>query len=330
MFPPIGLFPLRIVSQYLKRGNEKDNDWQNLLSTSFLSPLCREKRKIIPLEPMITLYERDPAPGDSLPAVLAAAYGGGLVLPLSTSSVRPYVFANLVETIDGVVSYNAPGQMGGGMISGGLEQDMMLMGILRAEADAVIFGSSSLHQDTGHVRIPSFIYPPFANEYAALRRQLNCSERLPLSVVMTASGKVDLNEPTFHTPDLRVVIATTQQGYEQLVQQALPPSTRVHIIEGSTLQNSVSPSGTLAMLAREYGAHCVLYEGGPTLLGSFLAEHVINELFLTLAPQMAGQQQAHQRLSLVEGHAFEPHEAPWGTLLSVKRAGSHLFLRYAL
>ena len=83
-------------------------------------------------------------------------------------------------------------------------------------------------------------------------------------------------------------------------------------------------------LLRDYGVRVALYEGGPNLLASFLTEHLIDELFLTLAPQLAGRSQDMHRLSLMEGHAYQSDEAPWTTLLSVKQAESHLLLRYKL
>src|SRR5438477_1405598 len=127
------------------------------------------------MDPIITLYEREAVASDTLPALLATLYGGGLSIPVSKDD-HPYVFANFVETIDGVVSYNAPGQAGGGLISGNKEQDKMVMGLLRACADAVIFGSSSLIADANHPRVPSYIYPSLASEYEKLRIQLGKKE----------------------------------------------------------------------------------------------------------------------------------------------------------
>ncbi len=285
------------------------------------------------MEPINTLYEREPANLTTLPALLATNYGGGFALPEQEERERPYVIANFVETLDGIVSYNAPGQTGGGLISGDNAQDKMVMGLLRASADAVILGSSSLRVDANHPRIPAFIAPTFAAEYDALRIQQGRKERLPISVVMTASGHVDFNDRTFRTPGLRVVIATNERGYAYLAQQVLPEGTELRIVEASgegATESEVSPEGVLRMLARDYGAHVVLYEGGPTLLASFLSAGVIDELFLTLAPQIAGRDTGLHRLALVEGHAFMPANALWATLLSVKLAGSHLLLRYRL
>ncbi len=280
------------------------------------------------MEPIETLYERTPTPPTTLPPTLATLYGGGLALPQGKDG-RPYVIANFVETLDGVVSYNAPEQTGGGAISG--DQDKMVMGLLRASADAVIFGSNSLRIDADHLHIPSFIFPTLANDYDALRGQRGRLGSDPLSVIMTASGQINLDDRTFHTPDLKTVIATTPRGAAQLSQESLPEGTDVRVVEmgDAANQETVSPRATLALLAREYGVRVALYEGGPTLLASFLLEQQLDELFMTLAPQLVGRTNDLQRLSLVEGHAFTPTGAPHGSLQSVKLAGSYLLLRYS-
>jgi riboflavin biosynthesis pyrimidine reductase len=64
-------------------------------------------------------------------------------------------------------------------------------------------------------------------------------------------------------------------------------------------------------------------------MGGFFAEHTLDELFLTFAPQVAGRDGSGERPGLVTGVLFAPQHPLWGTLISVKRAESHLFLRYA-
>jgi riboflavin biosynthesis pyrimidine reductase len=64
-------------------------------------------------------------------------------------------------------------------------------------------------------------------------------------------------------------------------------------------------------------------------MGDFFAEGLVDDLFLTVAPQIAGREPAVPRPGLVEGHSFAPTQPLWGALLGVKRAGSHLFLRYS-
>ncbi|HEX5502098.1 MAG TPA: hypothetical protein VFW96_05715, partial [Thermomicrobiales bacterium] len=67
---------------------------------------------------------------------------------------------------------------------------------------------------------------------------------------------------------------------------------------------------------------------GPRLLGAFIAERRLDELFLTLAPQVAGRDGSVTRPGFVAGQLFAPERPVWATLLSVRRGGDHLFLRY--
>ena len=73
----------------------------------------------------------------------------------------------------------------------------------------------------------------------------------------------------------------------------------------------------------------ILVEGGPQLMGSLFAEQCLDELFLTLAPQIAGRDGSVERPGLVAGKSFAPEQPLWGALAGVKRGSSHLFLRYA-
>jgi riboflavin biosynthesis pyrimidine reductase len=279
------------------------------------------------MEPIQTLYEREPAPTATLSTPLTEVYGGGLAFPQPRDD-RLYVIANFVATLDGVVSYDLPGQRGGGPVSGENEADHAIMGLLRACADAVIFGAKSLSEDSGHVRTPAFIYPPLAAAWAELRAN-HGQPTLPLNVVVSGSGVVDLNEPNFHHPGLRVLIATTNAGGARLAQQELPDGVTALVVEGSA-DGGVAPGPLLAALRRDYGVRLGVHEGGPSLFTSFLRADCLDELFLTLAPQFAGRADDSRRPTLVQGYAFTPASAPWSDLLSVKRSGEHLFLRYRL
>ena len=64
-------------------------------------------------------------------------------------------------------------------------------------------------------------------------------------------------------------------------------------------------------------------------MGDFYAERVLDEQFLTLAPQVAGRDDAKERPGFVAEKILAPEFPTWGTLASVKRSASHLFLRYA-
>lgn len=270
-----------------------------------------------------TLYERKKTKTKLLSPELQRLYGGDLCFPAPKNG-RPYVIGNFVETIDGVVSFLVPGRSGGGEISGGSAEDRFLMGLLRSVSDAVLVGSGTLHGDPGHVRIPEFIYREAKELYAELRRQFG-KPPLPLNVIVTASGWVDLNEPTFHTEGLKTLILTTGEGAARI---AATHGDISPIMVRSTGQSGLTtPEALLKILASEFKVGLLVHEGGPTIFGQFLAARLIDELFITLAPQIAGR--ASDVRPGISGNAhFLPETAPWFELVSVKHASSHLLLRY--
>jgi riboflavin biosynthesis pyrimidine reductase len=91
-------------------------------------------------------------------------------------------------------------------------------------------------------------------------------------------------------------------------------------------------ASAIVRVAADEGLRLVLCEGGPHLNGTFLAENLVDELFLTVAPQLLGRAGPgdEQRYGLVEGVSLGADEGRWGRLLSVRRSVDHLFLRYAL
>jgi riboflavin biosynthesis pyrimidine reductase len=273
---------------------------------------------------IVTLYEREEPKEQFLTPKLRRLYGGDLSFPEPHNN-RPYVIGSFVETIDGVVSFRIPHRSGGREISGGSDEDRFVMGLLRSVSDAVLVGSRTFHEDWGHVRIPAFVYPEAKDLYAELRRKLG-KPPLPLNVILTASGRVDLDEPTFHTEGLPTAIMTTNEG-----------ASRIALDHGDTSQITVrstgevgctTPGAVLKILADEFGIRLLLHEGGPTVFGESLTAKMIDELFLTLAPQIAGRQSVAQRPSIAGETFFIPETAPWFGLQSIKRARDHLLLRY--
>lgn len=70
----------------------------------------------------------------------------------------------------------------------------------------------------------------------------------------------------------------------------------------------------------------ILVEGGPTLLGSFLKENLLDEIFLTIAPKIYGT--SDKTLTLVEGILFSKNSTKKLKLLSVKPVKDEVFLHY--
>jgi len=275
------------------------------------------------LAPLESLYESD---GHNvtlpLPTILSTLYGP---LQFPEHAGRSYVIGNLVETLDGVVSLNVPGKAGGKEISGSNQHDRMVMGLLRAVADVIVVGAGTLRAAPDHLWTAQFIYPPLAESYQALRTALGKSEP-PLTVVVTASGELDLRQRTFQTGEVPVLLVTTTQGAENIHQVQLPPTVKMVVVAD---EGEIGGRAVVDAIREFRPSELNLVEGGPHLLGSLLADQCLDELFLTLAPQIAGRGDSVKRISLVEGQTFAPENPLWGKLAGLKRGDSHLFLRYA-
>jgi riboflavin biosynthesis pyrimidine reductase len=268
------------------------------------------------------LYDSELSPSLPLPSELARLYGG-LNFPSHTG--RPYVISNFVSSLDGVVSLDAPGRAIGDVISGSKEQDSIIMGLLRAAADVVMVGAGSLRASPQHVWTPAHIYPPYADAYKVLRDRMG-KQPSPLNVIVTARGNVDLSLPLFQSGKVPVLIVTTAKGERRIRKMDIPKS--VQIIAGSDAGSLTARRILNVIVSISPSCETILIEGGPHLVGDFFAERRLDELFLTLSPQVAGRESSIERLGIVAEKIFAPEHPLWGRLVSVRRGGSHLFLRY--
>jgi riboflavin biosynthesis pyrimidine reductase len=258
-----------------------------------------------------------------LPGELRTRYRAPLEIPLRAD--RPTIIANFVSTLDGVVALDQIGASGGREISGGFEPDRFVMGLLRATADAVLIGAGTLRASRTHGWTPGHAHPASLPAFAAFRRALDLAPS-PATIIVTASGAIDARHiPT--DPNSPVVLITTQSGARRL-SAGLPDLRHVEIAPVSDTE-SISAKTLVSFLGAR-GFRLVLSEGGPAIFGQLIAARVVDELFLTIAPQLAGRSAVTGRLSLVEGVALAPGSAPWAHLRSVMRSNDHLFLRYQL
>lgn len=263
---------------------------------------------------LATLLDRSDGEPVPLPPSLRERYGGELRFPQ-----RGWVFANFVSSIDGVVSLDVPGSAQASKISHGDPNDRFMLALLRAAADAVIVGAGTLRKEGGGLWTPEHVLPECAADFAALRRAMGKRDRL-LMVLVTASGDLDLRAPAL-AEGAPVLVLTTEAGARRLAKA--PPHLDVRA------RDRWSAADMVAVSAQVAGGDRILTEGGPTILGQFLRERALDELFLTVAPRLVGRSQLARRLALVEGVAFAPEDARETRLVSVKTGGDYLFLRFA-
>jgi riboflavin biosynthesis pyrimidine reductase len=279
------------------------------------------------MDPIRTLAAPTYAGAPVLPDDLRVIYNGDLSFPTAPAG-RPHLIANFVSTLDGVVSFNIPGQSEGKQISGSNEADTFIMGLLRASSDAIVVGATTF-KIAGHDTLwfPESVYPLATDLYRGYRKGVLRKPEYPLLVVVTRSGRLDLTSAAFHTKGQRALVITSEQGKQNLrTESNALASLQVRAL--SEAQGRSAPSAILELLREEFDVKLALNEGGPTLFGQFLVAGLVDELFLTLAPQIAGRVPAHPRAALVEGVEFLPGNAPWWSLLSAKQAANHLYLHY--
>jgi riboflavin biosynthesis pyrimidine reductase len=284
--------------------------------------MSSKKRRAPRLASLRTLVEARRGQALPLPPKLLRLYGA-FRLPAPGSGF--HVFSNFVSTLDGVVSLQVKGHSGGGDISGFSGQDRMVMGLLRAAADAVIVGSGTLAADPQHVWTPQAICPELGDDYRRL--SLAMAKPRALNVIVSAGGTVNLRLPVFTSGKVAAMIITTLRGAKQLRTQRLPESVRIHVVRRRS--GEIPAADILRAVGRAMPGRRVLVEGGPRLLATFYNERLIDEQFLSLAPQLSGRQIGDARMGLVMGKTFAPRDPRWGRLTDARQGSRLLFLRYS-
>lgn len=274
------------------------------------------------VEPFQTLIDEQRPGGRELPEPLRTVYGPW---PLPEASERPFVYANFVMSLDGRISFNTPGHGGGGDVSRRDEHDRWLMGLLRARADAILVGGSSIEAAGNHVWTPEAVAPEDSEAWSDLRTAENRSA-VPLLVVLTRSGGIPRSAPVLDSPQLPVLIATTTGGAERARGVLGDRHWIRYLVTGEQLDNVA----VLHTLRDEYNVQHLLVEGGPQILGALVAGKLLDDAFVTLSPILIGSSDQQPRPSLVEGVAFGFQNPPRLRLLSLLRNGDYLYHHYRL
>jgi riboflavin biosynthesis pyrimidine reductase len=232
------------------------------------------------VQPLELLHEPPGLAAFALPSELAALYPGTFGL------LDDCVYANFVETVDGVVAL--PGvPRSNRLISDESEADLFVMALLRAVSDVIVVGSKTLLASPKNRWTAEAAFPACKDAFAELRAALGLAEH-PDVIVLTRGRDLEI------APAIRDRVAVRPDAAEALSE------------------------------LRERGRRRILCEGGPTLFGRLVAGGLVDELFLTVSPVVAGG-----GLSLVEGAPLLPDLRVAMSLAGVRRHGDHLFLRYA-
>ncbi len=269
------------------------------------------------IAPFTLLFEEEMNSGAGLPVELRSIYNGDWRLP-ATPSYRPAVWTNFVVSHDGRIAFNQPGWNGGNAISRRNQHDHWLMELVRARADAILVGNSTLRIARRHHWMPGEVFA--SPSFAALRAAEGRSA-IPALVILSASGEL----PPAAVLDMprSLFLITTAQGAER----ARARYPQLICLVGD--HGQIDLSSALRILRQHYGIQTLLSEGGGRTYGALLADQLIDEVFLTISPIIVGNPTPPQapRPGLVEGIAFAPHHPPRLHLISLRRVADFLFQR---
>jgi riboflavin biosynthesis pyrimidine reductase len=186
---------------------------------------------------------------------------------------RPFTYLNMVSSADGRAAIEGRTQ------ALGSEVDTLLLTELRTLADAVLVGTGTLNAE-GYGRL-------VGNPERVARRAAAGLPPTPTAVVITRSFDVPWDAGLFAAEDQPVLVYT---GVDADPPDVAAPLELVRLADPS-------PAAVLRDL-RARGVRALLCEGGPTLISGLLADGVVDELFFTLSPLLAGNIEAPR---IVEG-----------------------------
>jgi riboflavin-specific deaminase-like protein len=179
---------------------------------------------------------------------------------------RPYLISNFAVTLDGHATI--AGRSGP---IGSQSDTAMLVG-LRTRVDAVMIGAGTMRAE----RYGRVIADPAKRQ----RRERDGLPHDPLMVII--SGRLDLpwDAPLFTEGHGSVLVCTTSE--------ADPPecATPVRVLRQRGEQLDLT--AVLEHLRGERGVRAVLCEGGPHLHAQLIDAGLVDELFVTHAPKLAG------------------------------------------
>jgi riboflavin-specific deaminase-like protein len=225
-----------------------------------------------------------------------------------TSNARPHVMLNMVSTVDGRATVAGRS----GPISN--RADRELFHGLRATVDAVLVGAGTVRAERYGRIIPD-------GDRRQLRRDRGLNEE-PLACIV--SGRLALTEdiPLLAEPSAHVVMLTSSAA-------SLPAARAQVDYIRCAADGRLDLAAGLGELHQRFAVRQILCEGGPHLCCELIAAGLADELFLSLAPKLAGgEPTSGEALRILAGGEFDPPVEL--TLLSVLQSESSLFLRYGI
>jgi len=257
----------------------------------------------------------------------AMARYGKLGFPAAAAG-RPWIYANFVQTLDGIVSML--GDEAGGADIAGLPEDRWLMDLLRAHADAVMLGMGTLREEQ-RMRRPRTRGPVFRIVDAGLQQlRAHLHRGRERNVLVTARADFQMSDyAVFDGEHVDVTVLTTREGAERLEAQRSSHAWVDILGVDAAATGGVDLRQAMAALKQRYGINYLLCEGGPTLYSGMITAELIDEKFLTVSPVEVGRLSAQgPRPTVLPEVGFSKKDAVRWSWLSCRKVGDHQFHRF--
>ncbi|HUO64863.1 MAG TPA: dihydrofolate reductase family protein [Terriglobales bacterium] len=202
---------------------------------------------------------------------------------------RPWIYSNVITSRNGIIAWTRRGPdddpiraiAGGDFTRPGRRADVQLMRYLRACADAVSVGAQTIRDQPGLIGTLGHAGSDLGEVLERFRASQGL-RRLPLQVVYTQSGDIDLDARLFNTPGVEVLVITTEHGARRLRARGSQRRGVTLVIEG---EESLGPSELVRAHRRLRAEFAVRYldcEGGATILDAFHDAGIADEIFVTM------------------------------------------------
>ncbi|QUR67107.1 pyrimidine reductase family protein [Mycobacterium spongiae] len=184
-----------------------------------------------------------------------------------------WVRANFITSLDGGATVDGTT---GGLAGPG---DRFVFNLLRELADVIVVGA-------GTVRTEGYSGAQLGVAQRQRRQARNQSE-IPQLAIVTGSGQLDRSLGVFTRTEVSPLVFTCSDVADE-TRRRLADLAEVIDCSGDD-PTRVDEARLVALLAGR-DLRRILTEGGPTLLGAFVAREMVDDLCLTIAPVVVGGQ----------------------------------------
>lgn len=187
---------------------------------------------------------------------------------------RPFVYLNMVETLDGQAALR------GTAYTIGTDVDHYLLRQLRVHADAVVYGAGTLRKDDVVV-----------TTHPALQEQRVRRGQLPNPLAIVASAACEFSDEVFTKKfftrkDFDKLIVTTPRAATTRLDRLKATGVWIEVVPADA-EGRVDISALMQLLIDRKITR-LLCEGGPTFAVTMASHNAIDELFLTVAFRIGG------------------------------------------